>query len=245
MSDLLDLVVDYFPPSGQEGVPVKADITITLSGTDYDEDSLLEGFFIEGPDYDQYIGPGLQELRPTYDENLDLTDFFESPGYQGLFPGETTVSGEAGNTKVIFTPSIPMQFGVEYRANLTGVEDASGTAIDGFVSWTFVSGSGSIEEIPATVSTSILSAAIAESAVTDSSPLTVSDSTPGDRSVNADTNLEEIVIEFSKPIDPNSVTGKVAVKAEPCTDHPLASTTPERDLYFATEVEGNKLKIKL
>lgn len=37
MSDLLNAIVDTFPADGNEGVPLKAVVTVTLSGTNYDE----------------------------------------------------------------------------------------------------------------------------------------------------------------------------------------------------------------
>src|SRR5688572_17380345 len=167
MSDLLDLVVDTFPGNNDVGVPLRSEITITLSGLDYDEESLEEGFFVEGPDTDQFIGPGLEmQAFPDSISQGDLDDFLASPGYQGIVQGTVTVSGVSGNTVVTFTPTRPLAPNTMYVANLTGILESDGeTEIDGFVSMSFETGSGSIEAIPSTVSTSVLSAGIPEASL--------------------------------------------------------------------------------
>jgi hypothetical protein len=249
MSDLLDRVKDTFPANGDVAVPLQSNITITLSGLDYDEDSLKEGFFIEGPDTDQYIGPGLLDLAsPQNISQGDLDDFLQSPGYKGIVQGTTTTSGIAGDTVITFDPELPLSPLTQYTVNLTGVLDALEAEIDGFVTFDFTSGTGSIEEIPSTVSTSVLSAAIAETStpgVSDSTPLAVVSTTPSDHNVQQETTLNEIVVEFNKTLDPASVTDKVTVKTVPSSDHPEAVTNSQGNLATSLTVEGKKLKIKI
>jgi hypothetical protein len=224
---------------------------MTLSGLDYDHDSLKEGFFIEGPDTDQYVGPGLLEL--SYPQNVsqgDFDEFLESPGYQGILAGAVTVTGIDGNTVITFDPDLPLAPSTLYKANLTGVLDSLMAEVDGFVTFEFTSGTGSIEEVPSTVSTSVLSAAIAESEASvgaaDLTPLQVVSTSPGDFTVEHEPNkTNEIVVEFNKPIDPASVPGNVSVKTFPATDHPNATTKSQGEIATSVEVEGKKLKIKI
>lgn len=249
MSALLDLILTRTPDSGDQGVPLKTNVVVTLNGLDYDETSLIEGLFVEGPDTDQFVGPGLLELR--YPDNIsqgELDDFLQSPGYLGIVGGVTTVTGIAGDTVVTFNPTLPFAASTKYRINFTGVLDILEIEVSGFVTWSFVTGTGSIEELPATGSVSVLSSSIAESssplAPTDP-PLAVIQTTPLDHAVEQPTNLQEIVVEFNREIDPTSVTDKVRVRTVPVTDHPQAVTNSQGELAEVLEVEGKKLKIKI
>jgi len=249
MSALTDLIKDTFPANDDTGVPLQSNLTITLSGLDYDEDSLIEGMFVEGPDTDQFVGPGqLGLVIPDNVSQGDIDDFLQSAGYQGIVQGTVTVSGVGGDTVVTFDPTLPLAPSIEYRVNLTGVLNAATTSgIDGFATFSFTTGTGSIEEVPSTVSSSVLSgAAISESGSIDpSSPLQVVSISPADHSVENSKNLREIVVKFNKPIDPSSVDGNVEVTTVPQTDHPNASTNSQGDIAVTTEVTGNTLTIKV
>lgn len=251
MSILSDLVKDTFPANGNDSVPLLSNPTITLSGLDYDDDSLTEGMFVEGPDTDQFIGPGQIGLKsPQNISQGDIDDFFQSPGYQGIVQGEVTVSGIAGDTVVTFNPDLPFAASTEYRVNMTSI--LTGTTLsglDGFVTFAFTTGTGSIEELPADISTSPLSAAVTEAAAVGLSEAAtsfeVTTASPVDHSVQNPVELREINIDFNKPINSASVAGNVEVKTVPATDHPNASTRSLGDLAISTEVIGNRLKIKI
>jgi hypothetical protein len=247
MSDLSDRIKDTFPANGQEGVPLTVDLTITLSGLNYDEDSLKEGLFLEGPDTDQYVGPGLLELQGNNVSQGDLDDFLQSPGYAGIVAGEVTVSGIAGDTVVTFNPTLPMAPLTTYTMNLTEVLDSSESTIDGFVILSFIAGTGSIEEIPSTISSSVLSATLSESGtgLTADDIFSVLGADPADHSINIPIDTDEIIVKFNKPINPASIAGNVQVKTIPATDHPNAITHSVGDLAITTEIEGNNLKIKI
>lgn len=245
MANLLDLIVNTFPASGDVGVPLKSNLTFTLSGTNYDEDSLKEGIFVEGPDTDRYIGPDLRELE--YPDNVSQgDDFLDSPGYYGIVEGTVTVSGINANTVVTFDPTRPLAASYPYKMNLTGVLESDGlTTVSGFASVSFTTGSGSIEEVPSSISTSIIaSSPQAESALLSSGPLKVVSSTPADNKAQINPDIEEIEIEFNKPLG-TVTSNQVSVKTEKATDHPDASITSLGDLYKILEVSGNKLKIKI
>jgi len=248
MSDLSNLIIDTSPASSDTGVALLSDITITLSGLNYDYTSLSDGFFLEGPDTDQYVGPGLISLTsPANISQGDIDDFLKSPGYQGLVLGSTTVTGLSGNTVITFDPTYPLAPLTDYVANLTSVLDATLNEIDGYVTLSFTSGSGSIEAVPSTISTSILAAAIPEAALTGASnPFKVIKVTPLDHSIENDPNLTtEIVLEFNKSIDSTTVSGNVTVQTIPATDHPNASTSSLGDISIVTSVVGNKLTIEV
>ena len=249
MSALSDLIKDTFPANGDVGVPLQSNLTITLSGLDYDSDSLTEGMFVEGPDTDQFIGPGQLGLAaPQNISQGDFDDFLQSPGYAGIVQGSVTVSGIAGDTVVTFDPDLPLTPLTDYVVNLTSILDAGGDSIDGFVTFGFTAGTGSIEELPADVSTSVLSAATPEAAtvgLAGAIPFTVTTATPLDHSVQNPVDLREITIDFNKVIDPASVAANVSVKTVPATDHPNAVVRTLDDLAISTEVVGNRLKIRI
>lgn len=246
MSDLLDLVVDTFPANNDVGVPLKTTLTITLSGLDYSEDSLKEGFFVEGPDTDQFVGPGLIDLQGNVSQG-ELDDFLASPGYTGIVQGTVTVTGIMGETIVTFTPTLPLAPQITYVVNLSYIRDSSEVDIEGFVSFSFETGTGSIEVIPSTVSSSVLSAAIPESALLLSDePLKIVSISPADRSIQNSTSLKEIVITFNKALNPASINDAlISVKTIPVTDHPEAVVSSLGELAKVVEVVGEKLKLKI
>lgn len=250
MSDLLNRIKNTQPANGDIGVPLLSTLTVTLSGLDYDEDSLIEGFFVEGPDTDQYVGPGLQLLSypDNVSQNTNLDDFLQSPGYRGIAIGDVTVTGIAGDTVVTFSPAYPLAALTDYVLNLHSVLASDGiTDIDGFVSLSFQTGTGSIEEIPSTVSTSVLNTT-ASIPILDSNgtPLSIVKITPADHSIENSIDTRQIIIEFNKPIDPASVTDDtVSVVTSAISDHPSLNVTTQGELVKSMQVSGNLLIISI
>ena len=246
MADLS--VKSIFPASGEQGVPLGTKPSVTLTGLDYDVTSLQEGIFLEGPDTDQFVGPGQLYLKhPNNVSQGDLDDFLKSPGYQGIVPGSGVVTDNGVDTTVTFYPDMVLAPLTEYRMNLTGVLDLAQADIDGFFTTAFTTGSGSIVEVPSDVSSSVLSSTASEAgaSVGVDVALTVAGVSPADYSIENPTDTDEIIVNFSKEIDPATVAGKITVRAVPATDHPNANVHAARDLAFTTEVEGSRLKIKI
>ena len=80
MANLLDIIQDTFPADADVGVPLLSQITV-LFDREMDEVSLDESFFVEGPDTDQFVGPGLAFLEfPNNTSQGDINDFLKSPG---------------------------------------------------------------------------------------------------------------------------------------------------------------------
>jgi len=248
MSNLVDVIVDHFPPVDGTNIPLGSQITVTFN-REMDTDRLQEDFFIEGPDTDQFVGPGQVELKfPQNISQGDLDDFLRSPGYTGIVEGSfefETVSGVS--TKLIFTPTRPLAATHDYKVYVSDTLDADGNDITGMVYWEFQTGTGSIEELPSTISTSVLAATPqAQALATDLSALQVVKTTPSDHDIEQSVDLAEIVVEFNKEIDPASVDAdSIIVQALPATDHPKADVSAAGDLAKSVEVDGNKLKIKI
>lgn len=250
MSELLDAVISYEPVVSGVSVPLKSNIVITLSGLDYNEILLKEGFFLEEPSGDQWVGPGVlpfeypegipyEDVRDILDSAVDLTAVVEA---------EVTVTGVNGNTEITLDPIYPLKASTVYRANLTGVFREDGeTEVDGFVTWPFTTGTGSVEELPSDISTSILATTIQGSiAAVEATPLAVVKTTPADHAIQQDPSLEEIEIEFNKNIDPDSVSADtISIVGLPVTDHPSVNISSSGDLYKAVEIVGNKIKLKI
>lgn len=249
MSALLDLILDTNPANDDVGVPLLSTVSIKLSGLNYDTTSLEEGIYLEGPDTDQYIGPGLVDLtNPDNVSQGELDDFLQSPGYKGIVNGTVVVSNDGVDTTVTFTSDKAMYPLLEYIVGLTGVYESDGiTEIEGFVSFKFTTGTGSIETIPATTSTSILSATVLpDIGLSTSVPLAIVSSTPEDLDIEVDPGLTEIVIEFNKDIDPASVTSDtISVLAEVVSVHPCLKASAAGELGKTITVEGNKIKVKI
>lgn len=248
MTNLVDVIVDHFPPVDGTNVPLLSQITVTFS-REMNTDRLQEDFFLEGPDTDQFIGPGQAELiHPDNVSQGQLDDFLRSPGYTGIVEGEfefETVSGVS--TKLIFTPSKPLTPLFNYKAYISETKDIDDNDIEGIVFWEFQTGSGSIQELPSTISTSVLAAAPqAQALALDLASLEVVSTTPSNHSVQEPTGLSEIVVEFNKDIDPASVDpDAIVVRTFPATDHPQADVKPARDIAKSVEVSGKQLKIKI
>ena len=248
MTNLVDIIVDHFPPVSGTNIPLLSQITITFN-REMNTDRLREDFFLEGPDTDQFIGPGQSELR--FPDNVSqgyLDDFLRSPGYAGIVEGELefeTVSGVS--TKLIFTPSRPLAPLFDYKAYISETKDIDDNDIEGIVYWNFQTGSGSIQELPSTISTSVLAAAPqAQALASNLASLEVVSTSPSNHDVQESTRLPEIVVEFNKDIDPASVDpDTIIIRTFPATDHPQAVVKPARDLAKSVEVIGKQLRIKI
>ncbi len=249
MAKLTDLVIDYEPSNGAGGVPLLTKPYVVLSGLNYDEDSLKEGIFLEGPDTDQFIGPGGAYLRfPDGISQGGLDDLLESPGYKGITAGSGLVTEVNGNTKVTFIWERPLAALTDYKLFLANVLEADGTTeIEEIVTVDFQTGTGSIQELPVDSSTSVLATTAQASRAIDAiAPLSVQTTTPTDHAIQQDIGMEEIEIQFNKSIDPSSVSSNsVKVETVPISDHPSLSTTALGELATSVEVDGNKLKIKI
>lgn len=246
---LLDRIEDTFPANNDVGVPLLTTITITFDRL-MDETDLNDHFFVEGPDTDQFVGPGLTLLEfPNNTSQGEADDFLRSPGYAGIMEGATTfltISGSPDKTQLIFTPDQPLAPLTQYTAMLSDVMDASGITHTGIITFTFQTGSGSIEEVPTSVSSSILKTTAQPGILSTSGALQIVSTTPADHSIDQAVDLTEIIVEFNKDLDPATVTpAKVTVTAEKATDHPNASATANGELAKAVSVSGTKLTITI
>jgi len=249
LADLIDFVVDTEPSNDATGVPLLINPYFLLLGSDYDEDSLLEGLFLEGPDTDQFIGPGGAYLRfPDGISQGNLDEILESPGYKGIVAGTVTISGISGNTRIMLDPSLPLYASTDYKLFLTNILEVDGeTEISGMATVSFQTGSGAIEEVPTDTSTSVLATTAQASRAIDAiAPLIVKKTTPADHAIQQDISLEEIEVEFNKSLDASTVSADgIMVETFPATDHPKLSTPALGELATAVEVDDNKLKIKI
>lgn len=254
MPNLVDIISDTFPANDDTGVPLLTAITISFD-QEMNETRLQEDFFIEGPDTDQLIGAGLLELtHPNNVSQGDIDGFLKSPGYKGIVQGtyDFDLSTSGVDTVLRFTPDEPLAASTVYTAVLSDTLNLAGTEYTGHLIFSWTTGTGSIEEIPADVSSSVLSSTAATVATTSvitgagSSTFGITETTPTDRTVEHSIDTSEIVVTFNKNLDASTVTAdKIAVTATPVTDHPNASAGSERDIAKAITVAGNKLTIRI
>jgi hypothetical protein len=245
---LIDRIEDTFPANNDVGVPLLSTITITFDRL-MDETDLNDHFFVEGPDSDQFVGPGLTLLEfPDNTSQGEVDDFLRSPGYKGIVQGTTTfttVSGTPSKTVLTFTPDKPLVPLTQYTAMLSDSLDDQGVTHTGLITFTFQAGSGSIEEVPAATSSSILKTTAQPGILTTSGALAVVKTTPVDHAIEQDPKLSVIEIEFNKALDGTSVPGKVSVVAEKATDHPNATAIANGDLAKVVTVSGRKITVSI
>lgn len=261
MATILEILDDYFPPNSGVSVPLRESITV-LFDREMDEDSIEEEFFIEGPDTDQYVGPGfnLLEFPDNLSQNPD-DDFLNSPGYAGIINGEytfvkidmsdadLTVLTAPYRTKMVFTPDSPMTPMTQYTAHIPEVLDLLGNTHSGHLIFSWTTGTGSIEYVPETFSSSILvpgSTTLGIESQGSAAALEVFSTTPKDHAIQVDVETNEIVVTFNKNLDAASVTqDNVTVETLMITDHPKASGEADGELIKTLEVSGNKLTIRI
>lgn len=247
MALITDILEDYYPPNSGVSVPLRNPVTIQFD-REMDQSSVAEEFFIEGPDTDTYTGPGFQLLEFP-DTISQGDDFLESPSYAGIVDGTFSFTVTNSKTFMSFTPTHPFVAHTLYTAHLPEVLDLAGNTHSGHVIFSWTTGTGSIEYVPETFSSSILvpgSAALATVSLGESASLEVNSITPKDHAIQIDPQLSQIVIEFNKDIDPASITDDVVtVTSVMSSDHPKASGTENGELTKVLEVDGNKLIIKI
>lgn len=257
---LPEIITDYTPANGDVGVPLASTITVTFDRL-MDTDRLKEDIFIEGPDTDQWIGPGLLELKdPESISQGNLDDFLKSPGYRGIVQGsftfqvvdssgiEVSESNTEARTKAIFTPTQVLYSLITYTVHITETLDNAQSLWPGYASFSFDTGSGSIEQLPSSISSSILSSGLAPSAITSSeiTGMRVLSTVPADFSINNSSDLSEIVINFDKDLDPATVTlDQVVVETSVASDHPNLIAIAKGKLAKQLVVSGKTLTIKI
>tara|TARA_Y100000310_G_C20636950_1_gene791703 strand:+ start:372 stop:1163 length:792 start_codon:yes stop_codon:yes gene_type:complete len=259
---LPEIIVSTDPGNGDVGIPLQNSVTILFDRA-MDHERLREDFFVEGPDTDQWIGPGLYELKdPANVSQGDLDDFLKSPGYRGIVQGsfvfqyvtltdssvEVVPDGTFSNcrTKLIFTPTQPWYPILTYTVHIVETLDALGTVWPGYVGLSFESGSGSIEQLPASISSSILTTGAASTTATSGTALAMLTSSPVDLSINNSSDLSEITITFDKDLDATTITNSsVIVEASVASDHPNLTATAKGKLAKALLVNGKTLTIKI
>lgn len=251
MADLLGIITDTFPANEDLGVPLKSTITITFT-SHLDETSVDEAFFVEGPDTDQFVGVDL-DLQ-IFPENISQgDDFLESPGYAGIVQGVTKLNiiTSGVSTKLVFTPTQPLAALTKYIVHLGDVDGSdftsfSGITYSGHVTFSFTAGTGSIQEIPTTVSTSVLVVLNQKTSAASLTPFKVVTTSPIDHSIEQKTTIAEIVVEFNKDVEPSTVLAEdIEVKTIPATGHPSAIDKALGNIAKNVVVEGNKIKIKI
>ena len=252
MTTVSDTIVNYFPADGDVSVPLKSTIWILFDRA-LDEDELNDNFFVEGPDTDQFVG--LDFTLQEYPDNISQgDDFLTSPGYKGIMQGTLTfqkidmtdatleVEEAPYRTKLIFTPSHVMAALTEYKAVLPQVTDSEGTLIEGAVTFSWTTGSGSIEALPSSGSTSVLGLSSSEAG----DILSVTKTYPTNHQVEIDPELEQIIITFDKPLEESTVTlDKFIITSQPATDHPSITVNYTEELVKSVEVDSNKVIITI
>lgn len=258
MPSIKDVIVDYTPANNEVDTPLISTIKILFDRA-MDEVALSEQVFIEGPDTDQFVGPGSALLE--YPANVSQgDDFLDSPGMTGLVKGQYAfqhvdmtnpdllVSGVPYRTKLIFTPEHALAPQTNYIVNLPDFVDSGNVTYSGYVTFTFTTGTGSITELPASISTSIINTALDNTIANyfgedNNVELQVVKTYPLDHSVQNNPNtLSGIVITFNTNIDPSSIDdNSVVINTVTATDHPAAHAVAAGNIQKTLSVFGNKI----
>jgi hypothetical protein len=259
MSNINEVIVDNFPPVSGQSIPLGSTISVTFNTLmDTTISGLQSTLFVEGPDTDQFVGPGLleQQFPPNVSQG-PLSDFLMSPGYQGIVQGVITTSIVSGltvsgipytGTQAVFTPSQPLAPSTTYTVHITQTHDSLGNVVSGYVDWSFETGTGSIVQLPNTISTSVLAEAFRAPGLAPASQnlLQVVSITPGDHSVQNSPELQDITITFDKVLDPNSITSDmITINTEALTSHPDVKVNAQGSIAFNMTVSGNIIKLSI
>lgn len=258
MPSIIDIIDDYTPANNEIDTPLSSTITILFDRV-MDETALSDQVFIEGPDTDQYVGPGFELLGyPNTVSHGD--DFLASPGMQGIVQGDfsyqkvsTTdpdvlVSGSIYRTKLIFTPEHSLAPLTLYTVNVPDFVDSGSISYTGYITFSFTTGTGSITELPTEVSTSIISTALADTLSdyftgSSSGDFKVVKTIPKDHAVQVvASGLNSITIEFNNPVDVSSVTDEnIVITTVVATGHPTAAAEALGNITKTLTVAGNKI----
>ena len=257
MANIQDLIVDNFPPVSGISIPLGATISVTFDTLmDTTISGLQSTLFIEGPDTDQYVGPGLleQQFPPNVSQG-PLNDFLMSPGYQGIVQGTITTATVTGltisgisytGTQAVFTPDHVLAPSTTYVVHITQTNDSLGNVVSGYIDWSFETGTGSIVQLPNTISTSVLAEAFRAPGMAPSAQnlLQIVSTSPRDHSVQNSPELQEIDITFDKVLDPTSITpDMITINTEALTSHPDVKVNAQGSIAFNMTVSGHTIKL--
>lgn len=109
----------------------------------------------------------------------------------------------------------------------------------GTYNWGFVTGSGSIQTIPTTTSTSVIGDLVPKTSLAPTI-FKVKSISPVDRSTNLTTKTKQVILEFTNPIDTTTVTNdKILMMGSPTNGD--TNLFEERQIYKNITVSGNKI----
>ncbi len=258
MPSIEDIIDDYQPANNEVGTPLKSKIIILFDRV-MDEVALSENIFLEGPDTDQFVGPDLQ--FQDYPFNVSQgDDFLTSPGLKGITTGKVTferisltdppvvISGNVYRTRYIFTPDHALAALTDYTVHIPDFVDSGNVTYSGYLTFDFTTGTGSIKELPSSVSSSIINTALIQtlSVGTSTGAFRVISTNPADHSVQISPELDTITITFNNNIDPSSVDpDDIKIVTTPATGHPAACAVSIGDIAKSITVDGNKLIIRI
>lgn len=135
-TNISSVVTSIHPSNGATAVLVGDQVWV-LFNTEIDESSLIENFFVTGPESDTWSGPDMS----LWQNGKENKDFLASPGLTGIVPGtlsfqrinladlnafnstDTTGNGALYRTKAVFTPSKHFSPSTQLSVYLTGDED--------------------------------------------------------------------------------------------------------------------------
>ncbi len=259
MPRIIDVIADYKPANNEVDTPLNTTIEIVFDRP-MDEAVLAEEVFVEGPDTDQFVGPGFELLG--YPANISQGgDFLTSPGLKGIMQGvpsfqrvslsdsNVIVNSPPYRTKMIITPDHPLAPLTKYTVNVPDFIASGDITYSGYVTYSFTTGNGSITQMPTDVSTSIISTAL-ENTLSDyfNSALPGSDfrvlkTIPADNAIQVvASGLNTITIEFNKPVDLTSLSDEdVTITTFVATGHPNAAAEALGNISKTLSVMGNKI----
>lgn len=154
---------------------------------------------------------------------VDVEHFFNVNEIAATMPVNGTFEFAAVDngtkTQVTFNPSSPLQPNLEYQVILsTDIEDALGVHLSTIYAWKFSTGTGSVIEPPAAHSDIALSPYPQTTVTLLSNPrlsFEILAATPDDLATHRPITINTISLDFSKPIDPDSLTtAQIIVIAE-------------------------------
>jgi len=243
-----------FTPS--RPLPADTQFTVYLIGDEDDSDALQTGVKPKSIFDTEHIGSGSDDLEFIGDYSGQVsTDVVNvrivesgvkrTATFEYWYDSDPLeiVGPVLSDTRVFLSNGVFVEFGVgtfstddEFTAVIKTVQPFIGT-----LSWGFETGSGSIQEIPESTSTTVIGNNLVPTTtvITDFKFVKIK---PEDRATNLSIKTNQIILEFSKDLNPDTVTSeRVKMFGLPVNGDP--NVLSEREVYKNITVSGNKILV--
>lgn len=215
--------------------------TVIVSGDELDTDDIKVGIASRtvfdtqlganlGDGSTQFVGGYVGTISDEYVVQITVAGDLGTAKYRWYKTSDplTIRTGTTSSHEVLLDDGVYLTFGGsnfmvddEFRA-----EVRPPTYMSGSMTWSFTTGSGSIQTVPSSTSTSVIGDVGSTSIST--TPFTVTKTTPAHLASQVSIETDKIVVEFSDPVDPDTITQEtVKISVHPARGVFTGNTVPD------------------